>query len=342
MIVCRPLEDRDRAKWDQFVRSHPGGSPFHLTAWHDTIYDIFAYRPAYRIAIDNGEVVGVLPLFLVDNFMLGKVLISTPFAVYGGILARHRRAHDALCESLQALARQEDVQYAELRNISTQQTSGFAGINRYATFTRDVRPGTAEDLLHALPQKTRNVVRKALKTPFSMRRAPDQDAFYRLLLETYRRHGTPVFPPRFFAAIAENFGQDVDVREVVLDGQVVAASMNLFFRDQMHTYYAASTRDCWKLGPNDYMYFQHLLWAGCNGYQVFDFGRSKVGTGSYEFKKHWATSQPLPYEVMLVRRSEVPNFSPANPKFHVAMRLWQRMPLGLTRVIGPALVALFP
>ncbi len=312
-------------------------------AWHDTLCAIFGYQPEYRVAEENGEIVGVLPLFLVDNFVTGKVLISTPFAVYGGILAGDDAAHDALREHMKALARCEYVEHAELRNSFDHQVSGFDGIDRYVTFTRDVQPATPDELLASLPQKTRNVVRKALKQGYTTRKAANLDAFYGLLLETYRRHGTPVFPKHFFTTIAEKFGDEVDVREVLLDGKVVAASLNFIYQRQMHTYYAASSRECWKLNCNDFMYFDHISWAGQNGIDVFDFGRSKVGSGPYEFKKHWgATPRPLPYEVMLVKRREMPNFTQTNPKFDMAVRLWQRMPLVLTRLVGPRLVALFP
>jgi FemAB-related protein (PEP-CTERM system-associated) len=312
-------------------------------AWHDTLCEIFGYRPEYRIAIQDGEIVGVLPMFIVDNFVTGKVLISTPFAVYGGILASDNGAHEALRDHMKALAHKEGVQHAEIRNNFVHQVSGFDTVDRYCTFTREVTPSSQDELLAALPQKTRNVVRKALKQNFTSRQAPDLDAFYGLLLETYRRHGTPVFPKRFFTTIVEKFGHEVDVREVLRDGQVVAASLNFLYGSQMHTYYAASSRECWKMNVNDFMYFDHIMWAGRNGITQFDFGRSKVGSGPFEFKKHWgATMRPLPYEVMLVKRRELPNFSQTNPKFDMAVRVWQKMPLAFTRLVGPSLVALFP
>jgi len=343
VILIRSLERADHPAWDAYVRAHLSGSPFHLIAWRDTLCSIFGYRPEYRLAVENGAIVGVLPMFIVDNFVTGKVLISTPFAVYGGIIASHNGAHEALRDHMKALAHREGVQYAELRNSFAHQVSGFDTVDRYATFTRDVTPLGQDELLASLPQKTRNVVRKALKHNFTTRTAADLDAFYGLLLETYRRHGTPVFPKQFFTTIAERFGREVDVREVLLDGKVVAASLNFLFGRQMHTYYAASLRESWKLNCNDFMYFEHLKWAGQNDYALFDFGRSKVGSGPSEFKKHWgAAMRPLPYEVMLVKRSELPNFSQTNPKFDMAVRVWQKMPLALTRLVGPRLVALFP
>jgi hypothetical protein len=135
----------------------------------------------------------------------------------------------------------------------------------------------------------------------------------------------------------------VDVREVVLDGRVVAVSFNFLFRDIMHTYFAASSEEHLSMSPNNFMYFDHLLWAGKNGYRTFDFGRSKKESGHYTFKKHWrTTSRELPYEVLLVTRDELPNFSPTNPKFQLSIRLWQMLPLSVARVLGPRLIPLFP
>jgi hypothetical protein len=135
----------------------------------------------------------------------------------------------------------------------------------------------------------------------------------------------------------------VDVREVWLGGKPMAASLNFLYRGDMHIYYAAADTAYNALGPNTYMYFDHLRWAGDNGLKTFDFGRCKRGTGVFEFKRHWNTTmRELPYEMVLVRRKELPNFSPANPRFGLAIRLWQMVPLWLTRLLGPRLIRLFP
>lgn len=325
------------------MHAHPQGSPFHLMAWRDVIESTFSYKAEYMLARDGARIVGVLPLFLVENFVTGRVLISTPFAVYGGILAETAEAHAALADHAQQHAACRGVQYLELRNGFETQRNGFAPVARYATFTKEVGPATQDELLKSLPSKTRNLVRKALKHPYVTRTAPDLAGFYNLLLTTYRRHGTPVFPLSFFKTILAAFGDAVDVREVVLEGKVAAASMNFFFRDQMHTYYAAWADEFRPMVPNTFMYFDHLLWAGRNGLRCFDFGRSKYGTGPYEFKKQWDVQErALPYEVKLVKRATLPNFTPSNPKFSVAIKLWQKIPLEITRHIGPRFVALFP
>jgi FemAB-related protein (PEP-CTERM system-associated) len=235
MTSCRPYQPSDRLAWDNFVQEHPHGSPFHLIAWQDILTAAFGYRPEYLLAVDDGNIAGVLPLFLVDNFVTGKVLLSSPFAVYGGILATTPESHAALREHAVQLAQRLEVQYLELRNAYPEQQAGFHPIDRYVTFTQEVSPVAPDALLQAIPKKTRNLIRKAQKYPYSTRITTDLTAFYSLIVRSYRRLGTPVFPLSFFAAITKNFGKMVDVREVLLEGKVVAASMNFLFAGQMHT-----------------------------------------------------------------------------------------------------------
>ncbi len=343
MLTVRQLMPEDCERWDQFVASHPQGSPFHLTAWKKSIEDTFHYRSLYLIAETAGCIQGVLPLFLVKNFVVGKALLSSPFAVYGGVLADSVDAAIALCERTKSLGESLGAQYVELRNAHPEQCTGTSNVSRYVTFTKEVGPDERM-ILETLPKKTRNIVRKALRTPFSIRRqASNFLAFEALYTKNLRRLGTPSFPSRHFAALITNFGSLVDIREVVLDGQVVAASLNFYFRNQMHVYYAASDPRFNGLAPNTYMYFDHLRWAGQNGYRIFDFGRCKRDSGTFEFKRHWGGAmRELPYEIILINRRSLPNYSPVNPRFQLAIKLWRNLPLAATRALGPALVRLFP
>ena len=342
-MIVRELAPEETGRWDEFVTGHPHGTPFHLIAWRKTIEAVFPYRAMYLVAVDGDDLVAVLPLFLVENFLMGRVLISSPFAVYGGILSKTEEGRDAVRDHLRRLGEELKVRHVELRNGFEEQCAGFQRLARYVTFTQELSAQDRDELLRSLPKKTRNLVRKTERYPYSTRVARSLDSFYVLIEKSYRRLGTPVFPKRYFQAIAGSFGGMVDVREVVLDEAVVAVSLNFLFRDMMHTYFAASAEEQLSKSPNNFMYFDHLLWAGANGYRVFDFGRSKKESGHYEFKKHWRTAmRELPYEILLVNSDEMPNFSPANPRFQMAIRLWRMLPLPVARVLGPHLIPLFP
>jgi FemAB-related protein (PEP-CTERM system-associated) len=342
-IAVRPLAPEDRAAWDAFVDGHPQGTPFHLLAWKSTLETSFGYEPRYLAAVDGAGIRAVLPLFLIRNPISGRVLLSTPFAVYGGVLADSPDAAAAMKAKIADLARELRVEHVELRNAFPEQRLGFEPLSRYVTFTQETAIADPEELLAALPKKTRNMVRKTLKLPYESREARDLKRFYDLLSRNYRRLGTPVFPRRYFETLLRNFGKLAEAREILLDGKVVAASISFLHRGEMHTYYAASDQEYLHAAPNNYMYFEHLLRAARNGLRRFDFGRSKLNTGTFEFKRHWLTEmRELPYEVLLERRKELPNITPANPKFDLALRIWRRLPLFVTRLAGPPLVRLFP
>jgi FemAB-related protein (PEP-CTERM system-associated) len=341
-VTVRPLLPERHAAWDAFVLQHPHGTPFHLTAWMQCIEQTFGYTPVYLLAENAGTIRGLLPLFLVKNFVVGKALISTPFAVYGGILADAPEVRESLLAHAASLGRSVDAEYVELRNSDVEQRLGLPPVERYATFTCETTPDE-DQLLGNLPKKTRNVVRKALKQPFTFRQTRDCAAFEDLHARNLHRLGTPSFPPQHFKTLLKVFGEAVDIREVLCDQRVVAASLNFYFRDQMHVYYAATDPRYQALCANSFLYFQMLCWAGKNGFRTFDFGRSKKETGAFDFKRRWDTTQhELPYEVLLVKRKDVPNFSPANPKFQAAIRVWKSLPLSVTRLLGPRVVRLFP
>ena len=90
------------------------------------------------------------------------------------------------------------------------------------------------------------------------------------------------------------------------------------------------------LAANDFMYWEVMRRAVERGCRVFDFGRSKVDTGSYRFKKHWGFEPtPLSYEYHLVKASEMPDLNPNNPKYRFFINAWKRLPVGISRAIGP-------
>jgi FemAB-related protein (PEP-CTERM system-associated) len=339
----RPMLDRDARPWDEFVLAHALGTPFHLTAWKKSIEETFGYEPRYLIAVQGSRTRGVLPLFLVKNILVGTALISTPFAVYGGILADSDEVRGALAAEAKRLGETLGAGYVEFRNAYPEQCSGFGVISRYVTFTQEVGPDESA-ILGAIPRKTRYMVRKALKENFSTRRHRDLSQFERLYARSLHRLGTPCFPPSHFERLMANFGNMADVRETVLDGKVAAAVFSFYFRDRMLPYYGASDPAFNAVAPNNFMYFDQMRWGGNNGYRIFDFGRSKKeNSGSYDFKAHWGMQErDLPYEILLIRRKHLPNYSPNNPRLRVFIRMWRALPFALARMLGPRFLRLFP
>jgi FemAB-related protein (PEP-CTERM system-associated) len=342
-VVASELDAGEADAWDAYVRRHRFGSPFHLSAWRKTIEDTFRYKPMYLVARRRGEICGGLPLFLVENVMLGRVLLSTPFAVYGGVLADDAQAQRVLRNEVIRLAHELRVQYVELRNAYEDQALGFERVSRYVTFTQEI-DADEQKILESIPRKTRYMVRKSLKQGFETRIAGHSKAFQEMYSKNLRKLGTPSFPSKFFSKLSEHFGDAIDIREVMLEGKIASTVLTFYFRDQVLPYYGASEPAFNGVAPNNFMYYDLMRWAGAHGYRVFDFGRSKKNVGgSYDFKAHWGmVERELPYEMLLVKRKDLPNFSPANPAFSLPCKIWRKLPLSVTRTIGPFFLRMIP
>lgn len=336
------LSEGQNGEWDRFVLGHPRGGPFHLIAWKKSIEETFGYRPLYVMAAEGARIRAVLPLFLVRNPLIGKALISSPFAVYGGLLCDSEESRAAVRGYVEELSRYLAVDYVELRNAHEEQCLGFERVSRYVTFEQQVGPDE-QVILQSIPRKTRRMVRIALEKSFEMRATTDSAIFEDLYSKNLRRLGTPCFPRRHFARLRANYAGMLDFREVWLEGKAVAAVMSLYYMDRVLPYYGASDPEVNYAAPNNFMYFDLMRQAGENGYRRFDFGRSKKGSGSYDFKSHWGmVERELPYEILPVRRKSIPNFSPANAAFRLPIEIWRRLPLWLTRMLGPFLIRLTP
>lgn len=342
-VVVRSFEPDLAARWDRFVCGHPGGTLFHLTGWKRVLERNFFYEPRYLYAERNETISGVAPVFFISNWVMGRCLLSLPFAAYGGICASDPESEQALLRHLRELAASERVDFLELRSRNGELSPGFSSNPRYATFSAPLDPDH-EANLKRLPRDTRYMIRKAEKAGLRARNGMDQlGEFYRLLALSYQRLGTPVFPRTLFESLAQEFPDRTDLLVVYSGDKPVSGVFSFFFRDTVLPYYAGAAPEAPSLAANNFMYAELMKQAAASGYRRFDFGRSKKGTGAYAFKTQWnMTVESLNYQVHLVGRKTVPNFSPLNPKFQLATRVWQRLPLWLTTRMGPRVVRWFP
>jgi len=211
------------------------------------------------------------------------------------------------------------------------------------TFSRPISPSEEENL-NAIPRKQRRMTRQgakfSLRAEFGLRHL---DLFYDIYAQSVRVLGSPVFPRRLFAAIADEFGKDCQLLTVWKDTEPVSGVLTLFFEDQVLPYYGGARREALQYAVNDFMYWELLCHAAKAGYRVFDFGRSREGTGAYHFKRHWGFEPvALPYQYVLLNDSRMPDLSPANPKMRLAVEAWKRLPLPLTKLLGPRLTRYLP
>ena len=334
-VRVRALEAGEAPRWDAFVESCPAASFFHLWAWTSTVEQVFGHRAHCFLAEDaEGRVQGVLPLSHVHSRMFGNALLSIPFAVYGGIAATGPRAASALEAAALGLAEEIGVDWLELRHREPRETTAHVD-DLYVSFRKPI-PGDEDQNLKAIPRKQRAMVRKGIQAGLEARIDHDVDTFYALYSVSVRNLGTPVLEKKWYAALAAGFGDRAEVLTVVHDAVPVSSVLSFYFRDEVLPYYGGGGPAARSLKANDFMYYALMNQAHGRGARIFDYGRSKVGAGSYSFKKNWGFEpQPLHYEYHLVRASDPPALNPNNPKYRLAIAAWQRLPLPVTRIVGP-------
>jgi FemAB-related protein (PEP-CTERM system-associated) len=329
-------------EWDAFVRAADDGSPFHLTAWKRAVEETYGLRSHYLVVRDGRHITGVLPLFEVRGLLGGKALISVPYAVYGGVCSASPAARHALVEAAGRLGRDLGAAYVELRQ-RRDLGLGLPVKSLYVTFSRAIAKSDEENA-QAIPRKQRRMTRQGARHGLRAEIGRDHlDAFYPIYAESLRNLGSPVFPRRLLRAVHDAFGKESQLLTVWKDERLVAGVLTLFYEDQVLPYYGASRREAWAWAVNDFMYWELMRYAARMGYRVFDFGRSRQGTGSYDFKRHWGFEPvPLPYQYVLLRGGELPDLSPSRPLFRLAGRIWQRLPLAITNRLGPFLTRYLP
>lgn len=334
MIEISLLTPQHKSSWDAFVARHPAGSFFHLAAWADVMARAFGHKSHYIVARKSGAIAGVLPLIELKSRLFGHSLISTAFCVGGGPLATDEEVRLSLLKEAERLGRALGVGYIELRDTAGAE-GWIAKDNLYAGFEREMDTDEAKNLLQ-IPRKQRAVVRKALEGSFRVTIDQDIDTFYTLFSRTLRDHGTPVFSKRYFREILLAFPNDADVLTVWQDGTPLSSVLSYYFRDRVYPFYTGSNPKARVVGTNDLMYWKLMRHAVARGCTVFDFGRSKVGTGPYSFKKNWGFEpRPIAHQFLLVGRATLPNLNPTNPRYARAIELWSRLPLPVANFIAP-------
>jgi len=290
------------------------------------------------VAERGNKMSGILPLCEIRSRLFGHSLVSLPFAVYGGPAAFDEQSARALITTAEELAQQLGVSHLELRNREPR-CPDWPRQSLYVTFRKRIDRDPDVNMKN-IPRKQRAMVRKGARAGLGCQIDTTVDRFFALYSDNVHRHGTPPFSRSYFAHLKTTFGEACEILTIVdRAGRPVSGVLSFYFRDEVLPYYAADTLAARDLAANDFKYWQLLLRATGRGAAVFDFGRSKRGTGSYDFKSNWGFDpSPLYYEFRLLKGSSVPENNPLNPKYAALIALWRRLPRPVVNALGPKII----
>lgn len=339
-VVVREASGNERETWDRFVAGAADATGYHEWAWQEVIVKAFGHTPVYLAAFSGPEIVGVLPLVYIKSRLFSPSLTSLPFLNYGGVLTSDLSAAAALLKAAAEHGRRLGVDHVELRHIA-RRFEELPCRQHKVTMVLPLAPG----LWDRLDRKVRNQVRKAQKSNLEAVSGGQEllGEFYTVFARNMRDLGTPVYGQALFAEVLRAFPQRARLHVVRLGAVPVAAGLT--FRTGMRTEipWASSVRDHNALCPNHLLYWHILDALQHEDGALFDFGRSTPHEGTYKFKEQWgAEPLPLHWEYLLLKRAELPDTGPANPKFRRAIEIWQKLPLSVANLLGPHIVRSIP
>lgn len=341
---CIERDCTDRTAWDAYVDSKPAASNYHRYGWRDVIENSFGHQCHYLAAKNkDGEVVGVLPLVFMQSMLFGRFLVSMPFFNYGGLLCGNQEIGEGLLSEAGVLRNELGAEHVELRHSGP--WPGDLPAKQHKVCMMLDMAGDAETQWSGFNAKLRNQIRKAEKSGLTVAVGGTEllADFYSVFVRNMRDLGTPVYAKKFFAEVLSSFSEDSRIITVFMEAKPVAAGLIVRFRETVEIPWASSIRDYNTLCPNNLLYWtalQHTLKIGC---KRFDFGRSTPGEGTYRFKEQWgAKPLKLNWQYLMPNGVALPELNNKNPKFEMAIRIWQKLPLDVTRFLGPHIVKNIP
>lgn len=328
---------RECARLDAYVREHPASELFHRPAWSQAVEAGCGQKSHYLVAEGpGGRLAGCLPLTHVRSMLFGNALVSAGFGTGGGVLADDRAAADALLGAAEALADRLGCATLELRGGPIPR--GYRIVDDvYAGFAIPLSCSEAA-IVKAIGRRKYDVRRgqkAGLEARFG-RQPSDVADLFRVLGESMRNLGSPVFPRRLFAAMLERFGEEADILIVHRGGRPVAGLFNLYFRDTILPFWGGGTREARSCSANDFLYFEAMCHASRLGFTRFDFGRSKLGSGNAAFKRHWgAEPKPLRYGIRSADGGAPRDLNPLSSRNRLKVAAWKKLPLPIANRVGP-------
>jgi serine/alanine adding enzyme len=329
---------------EAFVDRH-GRSPLSThPSWPLVLEKGLGHRPMVLEVVDGEATRGYLPLVHIRSLLFGRHLVSLPYLNYGGVQADDEQVVGALVVAAVALADRLDVRHLELRHETPLEHPALPERLEGKVHMRLDLPATPGQLWDGLDPKVRNQVRKGGKHGLTVHWGRDDllDAFYDVFCRNMRDLGTPVFGRRLFAAVLQGFPERAELCVVRAGEKPIAGALLLHGRGVTEVPSASSLRSHNHTCANMLMYWHLLERAIGRGQDVFDFGRSTPGGGTYRFKEQWgARPHPASWQ-FYTRGGSVADMRPDNPRFRRIIEVWKRLPVPVTRWIGPAIVRGIP
>ena len=337
------LHTNEDKLWNHYICTSSATSIYHRIEWKRLITDVFGHQAYYYMATGHADrIMGILPIIRLNSRLFGDFMVSMPYFNYGGAIADTPEIEQQLIDTANQQAEELGLSHIEYRDDISR-----SGMPVRTDKVNMILPLPDDDavLWQGFNAKLRAQIRRAQRESHQVLTGGHnclQD-FYTVFARNMRDLGTPVCSRRFFEQILQTFPQQSKIVVVRLGHRPVAAAFLLAHGERMEIPWASTIRDVNHLSINMLLYWEVLKLATRSGCRFFDFGRSSKDAGTYRFKQQWgAQPQPCYWHYWLPDGAEPPKLNPDNPKYALAIRLWQKLPVWASKLLGPPIVRNLP
>lgn len=338
------LKKSDEKEWDRYVMKSEDSTFYHQIGWKNVVEKTYGHKPIYLIAREDGEIKGILPLFLMKSRLFGKKLVSVPFAPYGGVCADNDKVLDSILEDAISWVDELDVDYLELRSYMRYKIDGITD-KSYFTLNLDLTPGV-DYLWNGFRKSMRRYIKKAgrnnLEFTIESKSSKNLKDFYELYCKKMKEFGTPTHSYKFFKLIKSEFPEYIKIATVKYQTYTIAALFLLIFKKTMIYGWGASDKQYTSMYPNYLLFWELIKYMNKNGYKYLDFGRSILNDGTFLFKKGWGAKPKQLYYQYYGKYNVTMSSNKFNPRRQIFMKIWKIIPIEIVNMIGPMIRKNFP
>ncbi len=328
-------------QWDEYIERHPDATLYHASAWKRIARDSYGIEDVSLTALDNGRIVGILPLFKARQISGGSYVTSGIFGAYNGVLSERDDVRSILNERAVSMCAGDARCFLVIKDTTHYPAPGFAVSQEYVTFTLALNR-ISDQVWAKIKDKTRNQVRKAEKSGcVVIRDNTGIDEFARVYARNMRDMGTPFLGWKFLHCVLKHFGAKANVFCIRRGVKTIAGGIMLRFKECAYMPFASSLRRYNEYCPNNLLYWEAIKFACAQGCEQFDFGRSTVNTGTYNFKKQWGAQPRQLYYRYYPAVAGTRTFNPNDKKYSMMINCWRLIPVRLASCVGPAIVRHF-
>ena len=330
-------------EWLSYLDSDANANICHHPAWGSIFGETFGFDSILILHRTKDKIDGGLPLVSIDQHITGRALISMPFINYGGILGQNSETINDIVAVCRNIVKSGNYGFVELRHLK----SGLDNLpdksdQKRITFQLDInRP--IDDILGGFKKQMRTRIRKSEKQGLTFYQGQERiDDFYNLFAQGQKELGTPVLPKQYFISVFKHLSNHALMMIAYKNDVPIGGKLLIKYKDRV-----IMTRGCYPNGYKHLLANYYLTWIliqqlALGPYHILDFGRSAPGSGGHLYNSNWGPEEiPIYTDYIIGKPGSIPDLKPESSRYGYASRIWRKLPLPLTKLVGPKLSRYF-